>query len=258
MVLPASLLLLVLSAPPDGIAPAPAAVTAPDPLAQLVGALARLPGTTPVRARVEHKATFQQGEDDVAPSTGTVSATVSAGPDGLRMVWSPALLARAEAEERARLLNPEAQAPVRDAIGDLRTLAVARSLDAVPEMLRSLHDATLLEDKVEPFEGAPTRVLTFQVKPSIATRDRKYVKDVEATARVWVGKDGVPLATDRRVLLKGRIFLIITFEIEQKDNFRFGRSGDRLVVLRQESDFRSAGAGERRDRRSVTTLSLME
>ena len=115
-----------------------------------------------------------------------------------------------------------------------------------------------LEDKVEPFEGAPTRVLTFQVKPSIATRDRKYVKDVEATARVWLGKDGVPIATDRRVLLKGRIFLIITFEIEQKDSLRFGRSGDRLVVLRHESDFRSAGAGERRDRKSVTTLSLMD
>ena len=258
MVLPVALLLLVLAAPPDVMAPPPAAVPPPDPLAQLVGALARLPGTTPVRARVEHKATFQQGEEDTAPSTGGVSATVSAGPDGLRMVWSPGLLARAEAEERARLLNPEAQAPVRDAIGDLRTLAVARSLDAVPEMLRSLHDATLLEDKVEPFEGAPTRVLTFQVKPSIASRDRKYVKDIEATARVWVGKDGVPIATDRRVLLKGRIFLIITFEIEQKDSLRFGRSGDRLVVLRHESDFRSAGAGERRDRKSVTTLSLME
>jgi hypothetical protein len=68
----------------------------------------------------------------------------------------------------------------------------------------------------------------------------------------------VPIATDRRVLLKGRIFLIISFEIEQKERLRFGRSGDRLVVLRQESDFRSAGAGERRDRLAVTTLSLLE
>ena len=215
----AVLMLLALAAPPDTIAPPPPAAPAPaDPVAQLVGVLARLPATTPVRARVEHRATFTQGDEEKAPATGTATATASSGPEGLRITWSPTLLARAEAEERERLQNPDADAPTRDAVGDLRTLAVARALDAVPEMLRSLYDARVLEDKVEPFEGAPTRVLLLQVKPAIATRDRKYVKDVEATARIWLGPDGVPLAAERRVLLKGRIFLIITFEIEQKES----------------------------------------
>jgi hypothetical protein len=255
----AAILLLVLAVPPDAIAPPPSpSPSPPDPIAQLVGALARLPATTPVRARVEHRVTFTQGDEEQAPPAGTATATASSGPDGLRVAWSPSLIARAEAEERERLHDPDAHTPARDAIGDLRTLGIARALDAVPEMLRSLYDARVLEDGVEPFEGVPTRVLLLQVKPAIASRDRKYVKDVEATAKVWLGRDGVPLATDRRVLLKGRIFLIITFEIEQKDNLRFGRSGDRLVVLRHESDFRSAGAGERRDRRSVTTLSLLD
>jgi|WetSurMetagenome_2_1015567.scaffolds.fasta_scaffold108611_1 hypothetical protein len=254
-----ALLLLALAVPPDTLAPPRSAVPAPpDPLAQLVGALARLPATKPVRARVEHRVTFAQGDEEPPPAPGTATATASSGPEGLRITFSPSLLARAEAEERDRLQNPDAPTPTRDAVGDLRTLALARSLDAVPEMLRSLHDARVLEDKVEPFEGAPTRVLLLQVKPAIASRDRKYVKDIEATARVWLGADGVPIATDRRVLLKGRIFLVITFEIEQKERLRFGRSGDRLVVLRQESDFRSAGAGERRDRFAVTTLSLLE
>jgi len=255
----AVLMLLALAAPPDSIAPPPPAAPAPaDPVAQLVGVLARLPATTPVRARVEHRAAFTQGEEEKAPATGTVTATAAWGPEGLRITWSPTLLARAEAEERERLQNPDADAPTRDAVGDLRTLAVARALDAVPELLRSLYDARVLEDKVEPFEGAPTRVLLLQVKPAIASRDRKYVKDVEATARIWLGPDGVPLAAERRVLLKGRIFLIITFEIEQKDLFRFARSGDRLVAVRHESDSRSAGAGERRDRHALTVLSLME
>ena len=35
------------------------------------------------------------------------------------------------------------------------------------------------------------KVLLFQVKPAIPARDRKYVKDVEATARIWVDRDGV-------------------------------------------------------------------
>ncbi len=255
----AALLLLVLAAPPDTVAPPPSvAPVPPDPVAQLVGVLARLPATTPVRARVEHRVTFTQGDEEQAPPAGTATAIASSGPEGLRITWSPSLLARAEAEERERLQNPDAFTPTRDAVSDLRTLALARAFDAVPEMLRSLHEARVLEDEVEPFEGAPTRVLLLQVKPAIASRDRKYVRDVEATARIWLGPDGVPLAADRRVLLKGRIFLVITFEIEQKESLRFGRSGDRLVVLRQESDNRSSGAGERRDRLAVTTLSLVE
>jgi hypothetical protein len=256
---PVVLLLLALAAAPDAVAPPPSAPPAPpDAVAQLVGTLARLPATTPVRARVEHRVTFTQGDEEQAPPTGTATATVSSGPEGLRISWTPALLARAEAEERQRLQNPDAQTPTRDAVMDLRTLALDRALDAVPETLRWLYEAKVLEDKVEPFEGVPTRVLVLQVKPTLAARDRKYVKDVEATARVWLGPDGVPRAMSRRVLIKGRIFLIITFEIEQKDTLRFGRSGDRLVVLRHESDYRSAGAGERRDRLAVTTLSLVE
>jgi hypothetical protein len=258
MVFPA-LLLLTLAAPPDAIGPpASTSPVPPDPIATLVGALARLPATTPVRARVEHRVTFLQGNEEQEPPVGTATATVSSGPEGLRITWSPSLLARADAEDRARISNPEAPAPTRDAVSDLRTLALARSLDAVPEMLAALSEATLLEDKVEPFEGTPTRVLLVQVKPAIAARDRKYVNDVEATARIWLGPDGVPLAAERRVLLKGRIFLIITFEVEQKESLRFGRSRDRLVVVRNESDFRSEGPGERRDRRAVTTLMLLE
>jgi hypothetical protein len=251
-------MLVALAAPPDAIGPLPSTAPAPpDPVAQLVGALARLPATSPVRARVEHRVAFSQGDEE-QPLAGTAAAVASSGPEGLRITWSPALLALADAEERARLGRPEAQAPTRDAILDLRTLSLARALDAVPEMLRDLTDAKLLEDRMEPFEGAPTRVLKVQFTPVVAARDRRYVKDVEATARIWLGPDGVPVAAERIVLLQGRIFLIIGFEIEQKDSFRFGRSGDRLVVLRQESDNRSSGAGERRDRHALTTLTLID
>jgi hypothetical protein len=254
----APLLLLLLAAPPDVVAPAPATAPAPpDPVAQLVGALARLPASAPIRAQVEHRVRWSQGEEDTTSPTGTATLTASAGPDGVRATWGPALLARAEAEERARLANPEAYAPTREAIGDLRGLAIARALDAVPDLLRDLVDAHLVSDVVEPLDGTPTRVLTLQIKPVLASRDRKYVKDIEATARIWLGPDGVPVAEERRVLLKGRIFLIIGFEIEQKDLLRFGRSGDRLVELRRESEMRSAGAGERRDRNATTVLTVL-
>ncbi len=46
-------LLVALATNPDTIGPPPSPAQAPpDPVAQLVGALARLPATSPVRARV--------------------------------------------------------------------------------------------------------------------------------------------------------------------------------------------------------------
>ncbi|HET8733819.1 MAG TPA: hypothetical protein VFM45_08610, partial [Anaeromyxobacteraceae bacterium] len=207
--LAAALLAVALAAPPDTVAPPRAVPPPPDAIAQLVGTLARLPATTPIRARVEHKVTFRQGTDDPNPSTGSATASAAAGPDGLRISWTPATLAQAEAEERARIANPDAFAPTRDAVNDLRTLAVARSVDAVPELLRQLVEAKVLEDRPDVHEGAPARLLVLQVTPVIAARDRKYVKEVEATSRIWLGPDGVPLAEERRALAKGRIFLII-------------------------------------------------
>ena len=257
------LLLLALATPPDTVAPPPAppgsavAAAPADPLARLTAALARLPATSPVRARVDHRVRYTQGEEDDAP-WGSVHVAAGSGADGLRMAWSPAVLTRADQEERARRKDPEATTPTRDAISDLRPFAVARMLDAVPDMLRDLAGAQLVAERTEPLDGAPLRMLELKVTPAVASRDRKYVKDVEATTRIWLGADGVPVAEERRVLMKGRIFLFIGFEIEQRESLRFGRSGDRLVIVRQEANQRSERASERRDRQAVTTLSVLE
>lgn len=255
MPLAAPLLLVVLASTPAAAPPAPDG--AEDPLARLVATLGKLPATTPIRAQVEHRVRYTQGEEDGAPF-GSVSATASSGPQGLQVAWSPAVLARADAEERARRLDPDAATPTRDAIADLRPLALARALDAASDLVRDLASARLVEERVEPLDGVPTRQLRVQWKPVVPARDRRYVKDAEASSLLWIGPDGVPVAEERRVLLKGRIFLFIGFEIEQRESLRFGHRGDRLVVLRQESDQRSEGASERRDRQAVTSLLLAD
>jgi hypothetical protein len=255
----AALLLLTLAAPPDTLAPPPsAAAPAPGPVAQLAYALAQLGAKTPLQARVEHRVSFQTGDDEKPPPEGVATVTASSGPEGLQVTWSPSLLARADREEQERNANPAAATPTRDAVADLRALSLARALDAVPELLLALRDAELLEDRMESFYGSPTRVLLLSWKPTIAARDRKYVKEIEATAKIWLGRDGLPLAVERHVLVKGRIFLIITFEIEQSERVRLRRIGDRLLAVRTESDFKSSGAGERRDRLAVTTLTPVE
>jgi hypothetical protein len=59
------------------------------------------------------------------------------------------------------------------------------------------------------------------------------------------------------VLGKGRIFLIITFETEIRQTWRFTRTGDRLVAVRHEDERRWAGAGDRGERRSTSVLEVL-
>lgn len=260
MTLAAALALLALAAAPGeapSAGPLPAAPSGPGipggPLAELAAALARLEGTQPVRARVEHRFTSSQGDDPPRPE-GLVKAAAVAGPDGLQVTWDRALLGEAEREEQRLVDDPDAPTPVRDALLDLRILTLAHVLDAGPELLRSLRGAELVEARDDVLDGAPARLLVLKVTPPLGARERRYVKELTATARVWLGPDGLPRAVHQDILAKGRVFLIISFELELKERLRLGRQGDRLVALRRESEQRSSGAGEKGWRRSVTEV----
>jgi hypothetical protein len=248
MILAAALAALALAAPP-----AAAVGPAPDPLAELTDALGRLAASQPVRARVEHRFTSSQG-DDPPGAEGLATAVASADADGLQVAWSRAVLDEAEREEARLLAEPGARTPVRDALLDLRVPALGRVLDAAPELLRVLRGASLVEARDDAWGGAPARLLVLRVTPPLGARERRYVKEVQATARVWIGPDGVPLAAEQDILAKGRIFLIITFEVALTERLRFARSGDRLLAVHRESEQRSSGAGEKGWRRSVTDV----
>ncbi len=224
-----------------------------DPLAELSAALARLDGAQVVRAQVTHRHSFTQGNDPPRPE-GVVRATAASGPDGLQVTWERAVLAEAEREEQALVTNPEAGTPTRDALFDLRILALAHLLDPAPELVRLLRGATLLEARDELKDGVPARLLVLSVTPPLGARDRKYVKEVAATARLWLGPDGLPLAAEQELKAKGRAFLVITFDLTQVERVRFARQGGRLVMRHRETEQRTSGAGDKGWRRSVTDL----
>lgn len=244
--------------PPRGPFEAGAEAVSSGPLAALADALARLGARTPVRARVEHRLATRTGDDASGQRPeGVVRALATVGPGGLQISWSPEVLAQADLEEQRRSADPEAPTPARDALADLRPLALARALDAGPELLRLIRRAELLEVHEEEREGAPSRLLVLRVTPALSARERKYVSEVEATARIWLGADGLPVAAEQHVKATGRVLLVIGFESERRESFRFARSGDRLVAVRHEQDQRSEGAGEKGARRAVTTLELL-
>ena len=228
-----------------------------DPLADLKTTLDSLVATTPITAHFTHHFEQHHGEGKEASVVkGDVAGEVTETPAGLDERWGPEVLQRAREEGRRRAADPEAGTPTQDGIRELDAFNLSRQLDAAAELREALGYATLVEDRTEPLDGTPARVLVVKLAPPLRARDKKYVKELEATAKIWLGPDGVPLAAERRVKASGRAFLVISFENEEHESFRFAHVGDRLVVVRHEIDRHGHGAGERNARKSLTSLEV--
>jgi len=239
-------------AEPPGIAPRP------DPLGDLQAALAKLAARTPATARftVRYENSTGEGKDQVKVA-GEVGGEVSESASGLAVHWGPAVLAQAHEEERRHAADPEVPTPTRDGLAQVQAIELANRLDAAGTLRDALAKATLLEVREELLDGAPARLLVLKLVPALQARERRYVKELDAVGKIWLGADGIPLAAEARVLGKGRIFLVIGFETEIRQAWRFARVGDRLVALRHEDERRWSGAGDRGERKSATVLDLL-
>jgi hypothetical protein len=78
------------------------------------------------------------------------------------------------------------------------------------------------------------------------------------TARLWLGADGLPAALETQFHARGRALLVISFETNQKEEFRFARTGRRLVVTRHLQEIQSSGGGQTGVKKSLVTLQPLE
>jgi hypothetical protein len=226
-----------------------------DALSDLKSTLAHLNGQDLIKASVDYQFWSKQG-DDKAPviSEGKATTFVEDGPSGLKMSWTRALIQTAVQEATAQTKDPEKKTSIRRAIEGLKALEVSDYLNGAEELLRTLEQSQLVEERVETWQGKPARRLTFKITPKLSRQNQKYVKEVEATATVWIGAEGLPLAAESQTHLKGRALLVISFEQQQKESFQFTRVGNRLVVLQHVQESSGSGGGERGQSKTVVTL----
>jgi hypothetical protein len=138
----------------------------------------------------------------------------------------------------------------------LRVAELQEYLNAAGSLLRLLDQAQLLGATAAEWQGAPVRLLKFKLTPTLREKDKKYIKQLDATASLWIGADGLPVAAETRVYVKGRAFLVISFESDEREQFQFARAGDRLVTLRHVRDARGSGGGESHAQQTTATLQI--
>lgn len=226
-----------------------------DALSDLKNTLARLNGQEPVKVSVEYQFWSRQGDDKKPVITEGKSTTfVEDGPQGLRMSWSRALMQTAVQETKAQAQDPEKKASTRRAIEGLKAVEVCNYLNGAQELLSTLEQGQVTEERNEAWQGKPARLLCLKLTPKLSKQDQKYIKELEATAKVWIGADGVPLAAESQVKMKGRAFLVISFEQLQQETFSFARMGNRLMVMHHTKESSGSGGGEKGQTKTVLSL----
>jgi hypothetical protein len=196
---------------------------------------------------------------DHADAAGSVPAVtlgvpVHADRDGVSLRWTPELLARLQ-KERAEP-DPNHRGPVGEGSRELGAERLASDLDMAPVLARWLKDAKLTAEREVDLDGHPARLLEIGLVVPLSTKDKKYVNQVDATLKLWLGPDGEPLAADRRVALKGRALLVIGFEQTETAHYRFSRVGDRLLAVEHTEELAGSGGGESGTTRSGSRLTV--
>ena len=194
------------------LAAAPAAHA--DGLADLKAALARLQAQTPLRATLDVKTTEKRGEGaDAVEKQGQASIGLEDGARGLQVLYAKDTVARLDAESRLLARDPKAKTPTVWAIGKLDSGEVLPMASAAPALSRSLDESVFKAEKTDSFNGKPARLLTFSVPvSSVPEQQRKYVKQFDATLSIWIAADGTPLASATVTSVKGRAFVVVSFE----------------------------------------------
>jgi hypothetical protein len=225
-----------------------------DGLADLKAALVRLQGSSPVKGQFELSLQRRQGEGaDAEESQAQLSVTLEDGPQGLQVLFGRELLARIEAEQRAVADNPKAKTFTLNALNELQVSDLKRVIAAASTLARTLQAAHFKEEKPEAWNGKPARLLSFEMPlDKLPERQRKYVKQFDASFEVWIAADGTPLASRVRQRVSGRAFVVVSFQSNNDEDRVYGVVGDRLVMLQQETRTTASGAGEKDDRKLTT------
>ncbi len=73
---------------------------------------------------------------------------------------------------------------------------------------------------------------------------------------MWVDADGTPLASKTHMHAKGSAFLVLSFEVDNDEDYVYTLAGERLLAVRKEVRNKSTGAGDKSEQRTTHTLTL--
>lgn len=220
-----------------------------DSLEEVRAALRAIGDRSPITARVERTVTTQATGQD--RRTGSASVTVSVRGEGLQILFPAAGLDQAVLEQADS--DAEKPHPATQGLRSIDPVDLALLLGYSRRLLAYLDGATLVRETRARYDGAPARLLELDLAVRMSKASRKRISEATSRMKLWIGADGVPLAAEREAHYEGR-FMLMHFEGGDSFSLKFGRVGDRLVVLHGEQKSGGSGMGGGSSETRVTTI----
>jgi hypothetical protein len=220
-------------------------------LDDLRGALGALQGKSTLRGTFD--ARLQSTEKGKPPEAAQARAFAEEDANSLQVQWERGLLKRANDEARPPKGTKKREA-LSTLIGAASAVRMSNAMNYAPVFLKSLEDAQLKLEKADTWNGKPARVLELSLVEPNPDEEHVKIKESTHTARVWTTPDGTPLGAHITHKRRASVMVLISFEQVSKENFIFGVSGDRLVVLQRDEQGTASGLGTEADYRNTYTF----
>lgn len=227
-----------------------------DSLTDTRAALTHLAAQDPIRATYEvQRNVSNEGKFGNEKFTGKAEVEIESDRNGLRIIFSRALLEQAEREQAARQRNGKQVTPVTNTLGEIGPLPTAAVVDFAPRLLRMLDAAKVVEDRGGTWAGKPAHILILKLADPPPDNDVGKVTILENKLTLWLGTDNVPVAAEHLRTVKFS-FLIFKGQSKSKRSWHFATVGDRLVTVRHEEQESSSGMGQKGSESRVETVKV--
>jgi hypothetical protein len=216
-------------------------------------ALEGLRGTMPVKVSLTAQVTTVSKDDDdkVRNASGTATLAAEDGPQGLRLAYPRDIIVKAVAEGAGRQSDSTAPVPTRNALNELDYADVHSMVHAAETLLIRLEGAKLKAERSEVWNGKPARLISLDLT---VAKNQQFVDKQSSTMDIWIDEAGRPLASRAQSMSKGSAYIVVTFEVKNREDRVYNVVGDRLLVIRRESSGSGSGAGQRGDTKATVTL----
>lgn len=210
---------------------------------------------SPLLASISMSTQNKYGEDDdLISSSASINVAIEYNQGELSIRYPNDILKQIDIETKAHELDPNAPTPTQSAAKGLNIWKIQSLAEAHETLARRLKNSTLIKQSVNEYNNQPATLMEFNVQPKFSKRDKKYIKKHDAKLKLWVNDSGIPVACETHFTMKGRAYLVISFQGEEAEKIEYQVNGNRLLAIYKKSYYKNSGAGESGESTKIITL----
>lgn len=225
---------------------------------QIIEKLQNLDDTCQVKVLISRTSenTANSG-DDMISNRVSVDIEAEYKQGDLIIYYPQTLLERIDKERQENEKDPDSPMPIRIAAESINISEICNLITAQETLIRLLKIASLVTQSNSRYKEQDAALVEFDVQLNLSKQEKKYVKHFTSKLKLWLDENGLPLASEMHFTMKGRAFLVVSFEGENSETIEYRVCQNRLLAVYKKTFSKNSGGGESGETRSVTALSVL-